>query len=110
MVELFFCGRVISILPPSMYGICCCTSPARKQMTDASKIGRFIQPDRIYHGWRDLSHIMSGISHSGAGLSFVTVNGQPLQAFNFGDADFFEWGYDGNAPRMLALAILADYF
>ena len=43
----------------------------------------------------------------------VTVNGEPLGARidirNY-SANGFEWGYDGGAPRQLALAILADHF
>lgn len=80
-------------------------------MIDESTIGRFIQPAKIYHGWREkgLTLMMQGI-FSSDNYPFVTVNGQPLRAFNFGGADFFEWGYDGTGPRMLALAILADYF
>ncbi len=43
----------------------------------------------------------------------VTVNGEPLGARidlrNY-SANGFEWGYDGGAPRQLALAILAEHF
>jgi hypothetical protein len=43
----------------------------------------------------------------------VTVNGEPLDPRldlrTFSDQGF-EWGYDGSAPRQLALAILADHF
>ncbi len=43
----------------------------------------------------------------------VTVNGEPLDPRldlrTFSDQGF-EWGYDGGAPRQLALAIIADHF
>jgi hypothetical protein len=45
------------------------------------------------------------------GRCSVTVNGAPLDArFDLRRfADGFEWGYDGNGPRQLALALLADH-
>lgn len=42
----------------------------------------------------------------------VTVDGQPLdQRFDLKvvSQDGFEWGYDGEAPAQLALALLADH-
>lgn len=41
----------------------------------------------------------------------VTVDGVPLDPRHDLKrlADGFEWGYDGNGPRQLALAILADH-
>jgi hypothetical protein len=41
----------------------------------------------------------------------VTVDGVPLEPrFDLARmADDFEWGYDGNGPRQLALALLADH-
>ena len=43
----------------------------------------------------------------------VTVGGEPLDPRldlrTFSDQGF-EWGYDGGAPRQLALAIIADHF
>jgi len=74
---------------------------------DERVTGRFIQPEKIYRGWRDetAKRLMGAWP-----FTFVTVNGHPLRAFNFGEADHFDWGYDGTQPRMLALAVLADYF
>jgi len=42
----------------------------------------------------------------------VTVDGLPLDPrFDVRMiADHFEWGYDGNGPRQLALALLVDHF
>lgn len=55
---------------------------------------------RLYEGRRE------------AGRCRVTVDGQPLDPRHdlrrF--ADEFEWGYDGNGPRQLALALLADHY
>ncbi len=42
----------------------------------------------------------------------VTVDGRPLDArfdIEVYDDKGFEWGYEGSAPRQLALAILADH-
>ena len=74
--------------------------------------GRYIQPEKIYFGWydRNMVLIMRGNCSAGEGCTFVTVNGLPLRAFNIGGADFFEWGCDSTESRMLAIAILADYF
>ncbi|MGH6719297.1 MAG: DUF6166 domain-containing protein [Alphaproteobacteria bacterium] len=42
----------------------------------------------------------------------VTVDGRPLDPrYDVRVmADHFEWGYDGNGPRQLAFALLADHF
>jgi hypothetical protein len=45
-------------------------------MGDESQSVRFIQPAKIYHGWRDQSAgpMMSGTGSAGKGFTFVTVN------------------------------------
>ncbi len=67
-------------------------------------------PDAAAHRWIGIMKIYQGV-RTPHGCS-VTVNGAPLdprvdlRQHSAG----IEWGYEGSAPRQLALAILCDYF
>ncbi len=57
--------------------------------------------NRIYKGERNIDG------------AEVTVDGEPLDTrldLHTFTSRGFEWGYEGNGPKQLALAILADYF
>ena len=57
--------------------------------------------NRIYKGERNIDG------------AEVTVDGEPLdprQDLHTFTSRGFEWGYEGDGPNQLALAILADYF
>lgn len=67
---------------------------------------------KIYQGRRIIRHTGNGAITR---HPYVMVNGSPLRYFGPGRRDpvesiVFEWGYLGEGPRMLAEAILADFF
>jgi hypothetical protein len=79
---------------------------------------------RIYRGWRtgkfeplELGEWPSYDFHEkdlGAGKTYVTVNGYPLDFFNKNDTRAFttryDWGYIDEPTQNLAASLLANYF